>query len=40
LEQWKVRAWRHPRRLKSAVKASPTQALLRLPILMALAPAM
>lgn len=39
LEQWKVRAWRHPQRLKPAAKASPAQALLRLPILITLASA-
>jgi len=40
LEQWKVRAWRRPQRLKPAVIASPAQALLRLPTLMTLASAM
>jgi hypothetical protein len=39
LEQWKVRAWQHPQRLKPAVMARPAQALLRLPSLMTLASA-
>lgn len=40
LERWKVRAWRRPQRLKPASTASPARALLRLPTLMTLAPAM
>jgi hypothetical protein len=39
LEQWKVRAWQRPQRLKPAVMANPAQALLRLPSLMTLASA-
>jgi hypothetical protein len=37
LEQWKVRAWQRPQRLKPADMASLAQALLRLPTLMPLA---
>jgi hypothetical protein len=40
LEQWKVRAWRRPQRLKRAEMASPAQALSWLPISMTLALAM
>jgi hypothetical protein len=39
LEQWKVRAWQRPQRLKPAVMASPAQALLQQPSLMTLASA-
>jgi hypothetical protein len=39
LEQWKVRAWRRPQRLKPAEMASPAQALSWLPTLMTLASA-
>jgi hypothetical protein len=40
LEQWKVRVWRRPQRLKPAGMASPALALLRLPTSMTLASAM
>jgi hypothetical protein len=40
LEQWKVRVWQRPQRLKPAVMASPAQALSLLPSLMTLASAM
>ena len=40
LEQWKVRVWRRPQRLKPAGMASPAQAQSWLPTLMTLASAM
>jgi hypothetical protein len=40
LEQWKVRVWRRPQRLKPAVMASPARALSWRPALMTLASAM